>query len=134
MSRPRHHPARPDRLLSVSALLPQVAGDILEPRRVTTLTYDRLVLAVGGVNKLLPVPGVAEYAHGFRGLPEALYLRDHVTRQVDPAAMPPPTSWACPCPAPSPGPSPAALDTASPEPARVAGSPGDFVSRPEGES
>ncbi|GAX48650.1 hypothetical protein AQJ27_05310 [Streptomyces olivochromogenes] len=92
------------------------------------------MLAVGGVNKLLPVPGVAEYAHGFRGLPEALHLRDHVTRQVDPAALSPPTPWACPCPAPSPGPSPAALDTASPEPARVAGSPGDFARRPEGES
>ncbi len=50
------------------------------------LTYDRLVLAVGSVNKLLPVPGVAEYAHGFRGLPEALYLRDHVTRQIEMAA------------------------------------------------
>jgi NADH dehydrogenase len=48
-----------------------------------TLTYDRLVLAVGSVNKLLPVPGVAEHAHGFRGLPEALYLRDHVTRQIE---------------------------------------------------
>ncbi|GGZ67236.1 FAD-dependent oxidoreductase [Streptomyces echinoruber] len=51
-----------------------------------TLRYDRLVLAVGSVNKLLPVPGVAEHAHGFRGLPEALYLRDHVTRQVELAA------------------------------------------------
>ncbi|MGW2568042.1 FAD-dependent oxidoreductase [Streptomyces sp. NPDC001537] len=51
-----------------------------------TLEYDRLVLAVGSVNKLLPIPGVAEYAHGFRGLPEALYLRDHVTRQVELAA------------------------------------------------
>ncbi|MFK4104658.1 FAD-dependent oxidoreductase [Streptomyces sp. NPDC019531] len=51
-----------------------------------TLSYDRLVLAVGSVNKLLPIPGVAEYAHGFRGLPEALYLRDHVTRQVELAA------------------------------------------------
>ncbi|MFI6333861.1 NAD(P)/FAD-dependent oxidoreductase [Streptomyces sp. NPDC050535] len=50
------------------------------------LPYDRLVLAVGSVNKLLPVPGIAEYAHGFRGLPEALYLRDHVTRQVELAA------------------------------------------------
>ncbi|MGV9940190.1 FAD-dependent oxidoreductase [Streptomyces sp. NPDC003401] len=48
-----------------------------------TLGYDRLVLAAGSVNKLLPVPGVAEHAHGFRGLPEALYLRDHVTRQVE---------------------------------------------------
>ncbi|MFE3857600.1 FAD-dependent oxidoreductase [Streptomyces griseorubiginosus] len=51
-----------------------------------SLPYDRLVLAVGSVNKLLPIPGVAEYAHGFRGLPEALYLRDHVTRQVELAA------------------------------------------------
>ncbi|MFJ1596473.1 NAD(P)/FAD-dependent oxidoreductase [Streptomyces sp. NPDC088261] len=50
------------------------------------LTYDRLVLAVGSVNKLLPIPGVAEYAHGFRGLPEALYLRDHITRQIELAA------------------------------------------------
>lgn len=48
-----------------------------------TLDYDRLVLAAGSVNKLLPIPGVAEHAHGFRGLPEALYLRDHVTRQVE---------------------------------------------------
>ncbi|MEU5535727.1 NAD(P)/FAD-dependent oxidoreductase [Streptomyces sp. NPDC020362] len=48
-----------------------------------TLGYERLVLAVGSVNKLLPIPGVAEQAHGFRGLPEALYLRDHVTRQVE---------------------------------------------------
>ncbi|MEW2527713.1 FAD-dependent oxidoreductase [Streptomyces sp. NPDC047071] len=53
------------------------------------LTYDRLVLAVGSVNKLLPVPGVAEHAHGFRGLPEALYLRDHVTRQIELAAAAP---------------------------------------------
>ncbi|MFR9800986.1 NAD(P)/FAD-dependent oxidoreductase [Pseudonocardia sp. RS010] len=50
------------------------------------VTYDRLVLAAGSVNKLLPVPGVAEYAHGFRGLPEALYLRDHLTRQIELAA------------------------------------------------
>lgn len=47
------------------------------------LSYDRLVLAVGSVNKLLPIPGVAEHAHGFRSLPEALYLRDHVVRQME---------------------------------------------------
>lgn len=53
------------------------------------LAYDRLVLAVGSVNKLLPVPGIAEHAHGFRGLPEALYLRDHTTRQIELAAAHP---------------------------------------------
>lgn len=48
-----------------------------------TLRYDRLVLAAGSVNKLLPIPGVADNAHGFRGIPEALYLRDHLIRQIE---------------------------------------------------
>ncbi|MEO3810259.1 NAD(P)/FAD-dependent oxidoreductase [Sphaerisporangium sp. B11E5] len=47
------------------------------------LRYDRLVVAVGSVNKLLPVPGVAEHAHGFRSIAEALYLRDHMIRQME---------------------------------------------------
>ncbi|MEV4601952.1 NAD(P)/FAD-dependent oxidoreductase [Amycolatopsis sp. NPDC049253] len=54
--------------------------------RTHELSYDRLVLAAGSVNKLLPIPGVAETAHGFRGVPEALYLRDHITRQIELAA------------------------------------------------
>lgn len=51
------------------------------------LQYDRLVLAAGSVHKVMPVPGVAEHARGFRGVPEALYLRDHLIRQVDLAVM-----------------------------------------------
>jgi NADH dehydrogenase len=47
------------------------------------VAYDRLVITAGSVNKLLPIPGVTEYAHGFRGIPEAIYLRDHITRQVE---------------------------------------------------
>jgi NADH dehydrogenase len=47
------------------------------------LNYDRLVIAAGSVNKLLPVPGVNEHAHGFRGIAEALYLRDHIVRQIE---------------------------------------------------
>lgn len=50
---------------------------------MNTLSYHRLVIAAGSVNKLLPVPGVTEYAHGFRGIPEALFLRDHITRQIE---------------------------------------------------
>jgi NADH:ubiquinone reductase (H+-translocating) len=54
------------------------------PEGITgSLDYDRLVLTVGSVNKLLPVPGVTQYAHGFRGLPEALYLRDTLVRQIE---------------------------------------------------
>ncbi|MEN3615106.1 NAD(P)/FAD-dependent oxidoreductase [Plantactinospora sp. ZYX-F-223] len=47
------------------------------------LDYDRLIISVGSVNKLLPIPGVTEHAHGFRGLPEALYLHDHVVSQIE---------------------------------------------------
>jgi NADH dehydrogenase len=32
---------------------------------------------------LLTIPGVNEHAHGFRGIAEALYLRDHMTRQTE---------------------------------------------------
>ena len=49
--------------------------------------YDRLILTAGSVNKLLPVPGVADYAHGFRSIAEAIYLRDHITRQLELAAV-----------------------------------------------
>jgi NADH dehydrogenase len=48
-----------------------------------TCRYDRLIISAGSVNKLLPVPGVADNAHGFRSLPEALYLRDHIVRQFE---------------------------------------------------
>jgi NADH dehydrogenase len=48
--------------------------------------YDRIILTAGSVNKLLPIPGVADYAHGFRSIAEAIYLRDHITRQLELAA------------------------------------------------
>jgi NADH dehydrogenase len=47
--------------------------------------YDRLLIASGSVNKLLPIPGVAAHAHGFRSIAEALYLRDHIIGQVEQA-------------------------------------------------
>lgn len=85
----------PATLPGVRLVLGTVDSVSLEQRQVLytdpegarrTLGYDRLILAVGSVNKLLPVPGVAEYAHGFRGVAEALYLRDHVIRQMELAA------------------------------------------------
>jgi NADH dehydrogenase len=82
----------PGTLDDVRLVLGAVRGIDLERRTVRwtdpeqqpgEITYDRLVIAVGSVNKLLPIPGVAEHAHGFRGIPEALYLRDHMTRQIE---------------------------------------------------
>ena len=49
--------------------------------------YDRLILTAGSVNKLLPIPGIADYAHGFRTIAEAGYLRDHVIRQLELASV-----------------------------------------------
>jgi NADH:ubiquinone reductase (H+-translocating) len=49
--------------------------------------YDRLILTAGSVNKLLPIPGVADYAHGFRTIAEAIYLRDHIISQLELAAV-----------------------------------------------
>jgi NADH:ubiquinone reductase (H+-translocating) len=85
--------------VSLPAALPKVRlvlGDAravdLDDRRVAyvdpegragDVAYDRLVIAAGSVNKLLPIPGIADHAHGFRGIPEALYLREHLTRQVE---------------------------------------------------
>jgi NADH dehydrogenase len=51
------------------------------------VSYDRLVLTVGSVNKLLPIPGIADYAHGFRSIGEAMYLRDHIIRQLELASV-----------------------------------------------
>jgi len=49
--------------------------------------YDRLILTAGSVNKLLPIPGIADYAHGFRTIAEAGYLHDHITRQLELASV-----------------------------------------------
>ncbi|MFD8377970.1 NAD(P)/FAD-dependent oxidoreductase [Streptomyces sp. NPDC059679] len=79
-------------LPGVRLVLGEVDSVELDARRINwtdpegrrgRMDYDRLVLSVGSVNKLLPIPGVAEHAHGFRGMPEALYLRDHMIRQIE---------------------------------------------------
>jgi NADH:ubiquinone reductase (H+-translocating) len=49
--------------------------------------YDRLILTAGSVNKLLPIPGIVDYAVGFRSIAEATYLRDHIIRQLELAAV-----------------------------------------------
>jgi NADH dehydrogenase len=51
--------------------------------RAATLGYDQVLLTTGSVNKLLPIPGVAQHAHGFRDIAEALFLRDHITLQLE---------------------------------------------------
>ncbi|WP_449346015.1 NAD(P)/FAD-dependent oxidoreductase, partial [Streptomyces xanthochromogenes] len=47
------------------------------------LTYDELVLAPGSVSRTLAVPGLADYAIGFKTVEEAIGLRNHVIEQMD---------------------------------------------------
>jgi NADH:ubiquinone reductase (H+-translocating) len=51
------------------------------------VSYDRVLLTAGSVNKLLPIPGIADYAVGFRTITEATYLRDHIIRQLELASV-----------------------------------------------
>ena len=50
------------------------------------LDYDRLLLAPGGVTRLLDIPGLADHAIGLKTVTEALYLRDHVLGRIELAA------------------------------------------------
>ncbi|MDU0289199.1 NAD(P)/FAD-dependent oxidoreductase [Saccharothrix longispora] len=45
--------------------------------------WDRVVLTSGSVTRLMSIPGVAEHAFGFKSVAEAVFLRDHVLRQVE---------------------------------------------------
>ncbi|MFG1648544.1 NAD(P)/FAD-dependent oxidoreductase [Micromonospora sp. NPDC049275] len=81
-----------DTLPGVRVVLGEVDGIDTDGRTVSyadpegrpgRLAYHRLVLAAGSVNKLLPIPGVADHAHGFRGIPEALHLRERLIQQIE---------------------------------------------------
>jgi NADH dehydrogenase len=50
------------------------------------LHYDHAVLALGSYARALPVPGLAEHGLGFKDLADAIYLRNHVLRQLEAAA------------------------------------------------
>ena len=47
------------------------------------LHYDQLVVALGSVSRTLPIPGLAEHGVGFKSLPEAIALRNHVLRTLE---------------------------------------------------
>jgi NADH dehydrogenase len=47
------------------------------------LPYDTLVMAVGAVPRTLPIPGLADWAIGFKNVEEAIALRNHVLECLD---------------------------------------------------
>jgi NADH dehydrogenase len=49
------------------------------------MAYDIVVIALGSVSRVLPVPGLADYAIGFKSVAEAIFLRNHVLECMDAA-------------------------------------------------
>ncbi len=42
------------------------------------ITYDHLIIGLGSVSRLLPIPGLAEVGIGFKNVEEAIAVRNHV--------------------------------------------------------
>src|ERR671933_1731152 len=53
------------------------------------LRYENLVVALGAVSRTLPIPGLADYGHGFKSLADAIDLRNHVLRRLEAATAAP---------------------------------------------
>jgi len=49
------------------------------------LPYDQLLIALGSVSRVLPVPGLSEHAIGFKSLADAIWLRNHVIETLEAA-------------------------------------------------
>jgi NADH dehydrogenase len=57
--------------------------------RVFPIVYRQLVVALGAVSRVLPIPGLAEHGLGFKDLANAIHLRNHVLRRLEVAAAAP---------------------------------------------
>ncbi|WP_432175932.1 NAD(P)/FAD-dependent oxidoreductase [Streptomyces sp. Tue6028] len=95
---PRHVVVPLRRVLGQCRIVIGEAQSIDHAKRTVTLTtlateeegagaeqieYDELVLAPGSVSRTLPIPGLADYAIGFKTVEEAIGLRNHVIEQMD---------------------------------------------------
>jgi NADH:quinone reductase (non-electrogenic) len=54
--------------------------------------YERLVVALGSVPRVHPIPGLAEHGLGFKDLADAIALRNHVLERLEAAAAGGPAS------------------------------------------
>ncbi len=50
------------------------------------ISYDRLVVALGAVTRIFPVPGLVEHGRGFKDLADAIALRNHALQRLDAAS------------------------------------------------
>jgi NADH dehydrogenase len=55
------------------------------PRGDVQLEYENVVIALGAVARMLPIPGLAEHGLGFKNLADAIYLRNHLLASLEAA-------------------------------------------------
>jgi NADH dehydrogenase len=65
---------------------------VVDANGASEVGWDRLVLAPGSLTRTFDIPGLAQHGLGLKNLAEAVYLRDHVLRQLEYAST-------CPDPA-----------------------------------
>src|SRR5436190_272476 len=65
------------------------AGVVTDGGLEMSMGYDHLVLGVGAVPGLFPIPGLAEHAVGFTTVLDAVYLRNQLLRLLAAAAVEP---------------------------------------------
>ena len=70
------------RVLGLDAALNDLRWCTLDGREMHT-RYDQLVLGLGSVSRTLPIPGLAEYAVGFKTLPDAIALRNRALLHLE---------------------------------------------------
>lgn len=92
---PRHVVVPLRTVLGRTRLVTATASQVDHPRHVVTVQpsegepyevrYDVLVVALGSVSRVLPVPGLAENGVGFKTVAEAIFLRNQVLECMDAA-------------------------------------------------
>ena len=94
MLEPRHVVVPLRQMCPHAELLLGRAGSLDRDARTVTVStgegdhvvhYEQLVVALGSVVRVLPVPGLAEHGLGFKSLADAIELRNHVLRRLEAA-------------------------------------------------
>src|SRR5947209_5057905 len=60
----------------------EISYEMLDGRH-QTVSYDQLILALGSVSRVLPIPGLAEHGLGFKTISEAIALRNRALLNLE---------------------------------------------------
>jgi NADH:ubiquinone reductase (H+-translocating) len=72
------------RVTGVDPVAKTVAMDLLDGSH-SEMRYDQLIVSLGSVSRVLPIPGLAEHGVGFKTLPDAVGLRNRALLSLETA-------------------------------------------------